>query len=255
VRDPARNSSFHLKDAFTMVNLVSGVFAVHFVTSGEPRNAGYAVIAGFLLGDLLDGYVARLTKTSNRFGGELDSIVDHFVHVFVPGLIILQVYRTAGHETEGLVAMGVLIGMATIRHARLATSRFDFPLCWCGLPRTISGFAAMTLPLSTLFGDHIERLHWLGFAVILGLSLLNVVPIPYMTHRGKRAMQTWVKVLVGLFIVVPVLAFFFARDYTFDLFGAGVLIYAFTGWVPVHPDEREAFYTEYRRWNGELARV
>jgi phosphatidylserine synthase len=243
----------HLKDAFTLVNLLSGVFAVHFVTQGEPRNAGYAVVAGFLLGDLLDGYVARLTGKSNRFGAELDSIVDHFVHVFVPGLIILEVYRRAGHGGEGVFAMGMLVGMATVRHARLAAHRFDFSLCWCGLPRTISGFAAMALPLSTVFGDHVDELHWLGTAVIVALSVLNVVPIPYMTHRGQRAMQPWVKVLVGLFIVVPVLTFLVAREYTFDVFGAGVLIYAFTGWVPVHRDERSAFYAEYRRWSQALS--
>lgn len=250
-----RRGPFHFKDVFTLVNLVSGVIAVRFVLQDRPRMAGYAVIVGYLLGDLLDGFVARATKTSNRFGAEFDSIVDHFVHVVVPGLIIYNVYSNAGHGWLGLSAMGILVGSATLRHARLAAARFDFPLCWCGLPRTVSGFAAMAVPLSHLLQHNLANRHWLelGFVVIAVLSILNLVPIPYMTHRGRRAMQPVVKLGVALFVVTPVLVFFFDRTYTFDVFLVFVLGYALVGWMPVHPDERRDFYREYRRWSAALA--
>lgn len=247
------SSSFHLKDVFTLVNLISGVVAVHFIVLGYPRRAGYAVIVGFLFGDLLDGHVARLTQKSNRFGAELDSIVDHFVHVVVPGLIIYSVYSDAGYDKLGIAALGILVGSATVRHARLAAARFDFPLCWCGLPRTISGFAAMSLPLSRALGNHLKAGHWLGFLAIVGLSMLNLVPIPYMTHRGRRAMQPWVKMFVALFIITPVITFLVDRAWTFDVFAFWVLGYAATGWVPVHRDERLAFREEYRRWATSLS--
>ena len=245
--------TFHVKDVFTLVNLISGIVAIRFVISDRPRAAGYAVIIGYLAGDMIDGLVARATGTSNRFGAEFDSISDHFVHVVVPGLIIYNVYDNADHGWLGLATMGVLVGSATIRHARLASARFDFPLCWCGLPRTVSGFAAMSLPLSRLFTEHLRTDYWMGSVLILLLSLLNVVPIPYMTHRGRRAMQPWVKMLVGLFIVSPAITFMVARPYTFDVFLVFVLGYALAGWVPVHPDERRAFYSEYRRWQSALA--
>lgn len=248
-----RSRSFHLKDLFTLVNLVSGVIAVHFVLQGWPRTAGFTVIVGYLFGDLLDGQVARLTNTSNRFGAELDSIVDHFVHVVVPGIIIYTVYSDAGHEGLGLVALGVLVGTATIRHARLAAAKFDFPLCWCGLPRTISGFTAMSLALAKVVTDNLRHYYVPAFAAVMLLSVMNLVPIPYMTHRGHRAMQTWVKVLVGTFVVLPVIVFFVDRDRTFDVFLVFMLGYAFTGWVPVRRDERSAFWAEYRRWTAELA--
>jgi phosphatidylglycerophosphate synthase len=127
----------HLKDLFTAVNLIAGIIAVHLVLDDKPRAAGFAVIIGFLFGDLLDGQVARLTSTSNRFGAELDSIVDHFVHVLVPGLIVFTIYNHAGHDQMGITAFGILVGMATLRHARLAAVRFDYPLCWCGALRDV----------------------------------------------------------------------------------------------------------------------
>lgn len=248
---------FGVKDVFTLVNLLSGVAAVGFVIAGEARHAGYAVLVGFLLGDIVDGTVARLTGTANPFGAELDSVSDHFVHVFVPGLVLYSVYERGGHAALGLVALAALIACATIRHARFAAARFHFPLCWCGLPRTISGFAALSFPLSTLFanlGSANLGSRWvLGVAVVVVLSAMNLVPIPYMTHRGQRAMQPYVKLGVAIFLLSTPVLFVVARRFTFDALFACMLFFAGAGWIPVHPDERRSFFAEYRRWAAELA--
>ena len=74
-----------------------------------------------------------------------------------------------------------------------------------------------------------------------------------MTHRGHRAMQPWVKVIVAAFFAAPVVLFLFDRPYVFDVFFVGTAGYALTGWVPVRPEERRAFYAEYRRWSRALA--
>lgn len=244
---------FGVKDLFTMVNLLSGVVALRYALAGEVREAGYAVIVGFLLGDIVDGIVARRTGTANAFGAELDAITDHFVHVFVPAVVIYQVYAEGGHRDLGLAAVAVLVAGATIRHARLAAVRFDFPLCWCGLPRTISGFAALSFPLSTLFA-RTDLGYLIGFAVVAVLSALNLAPIPYLTHRGRRSMQLYVKLPVIAFLLSTPVLFLVARRYTFDVFFLGLLTFAVAGWLPVHPDERRQFYAEYRRWAAELGR-
>ncbi|HEV7536802.1 MAG TPA: CDP-alcohol phosphatidyltransferase family protein [Acidimicrobiia bacterium] len=249
----ARPPTFRLKDLFTLVNLLSGVVAVHYVVAGQLERAGYAVHDGYLGGDLLDGAVARMTRTGNRFGAEFDSIVDHFVHVVVPGLIIYTAYRRGGHELVGLFLMGTLVATATIRHARLAAERFDFPLCWCGLPRTISGFVAMSYPLSHTFFTANSWRYTTGAFVVVPLCVLNLVPIPYMTHRGNRGMQPWAKALVAAFIAAPAVMFVFDRPYLFDVFFVATAGYALTGWFPVRPEERRAFYAEYRRWSAALA--
>lgn len=243
---------FGVKDLFTLVNLVSGVLAVGYVLHGEPRRAGYAVIAGFLLGDIVDGTVARRTGTANRFGAEFDAITDHFVHVFVPALVFFEVYDRAHHATLGLVAAGALIAGATVRHARFAAARFDYPLCWCGVPRTISGFAALSFALSTFVG-HGAGAYQVGFAIVVVLSALNLAPIPYMTHRGRRAMQWYVKAVVIPFLLALLVMLLVGRHHIFDLLFAGMLWFVAFGWFPVHPEERREFYAEYRRWSAELA--
>ena len=248
-----RIGPFGLKDVFTLINLLSGVIAVRFALADQPAKAGYAVIAGWLCGDLLDGLVARITKTGNRFGAEFDSVTDHFVHVVVPSLVIYVVYDDGNHGWMGLACVAVLVATATIRHARLSVEHFDFP-CWCGLPRTIAGFAALSFPLSKFFfSDYPER-YWVGFFVVLTLSALTLLPIPYRHHRGSSRLAVPYLALIAMCLVTPIVAFFFDRQYVFDVFFFWIAGYALTGWVPVGRDGRREFYVEYRRWAEAVTR-
>jgi phosphatidylserine synthase len=238
---------FGVKDLFTMVNVLGGVFGIYYAAIGEPAMAGYAILAGYFFGDALDGPVARLTKTGNRFGSEFDSAADHIGQGIAPAVVVFSAYRLAGHRTLGLLLMAALISTASIRQARFNVAKFDFPLTYCGLPRTVSGFVALALPNSMVF-KHSAVGFGLGSIVIAVVAALNIVPIPYMTHRGQRAMQWWVKPLVASFLISPFVAFFVARDYTFDVMLLHAMAYVAAGWLPVMPDERRAFYAEYRRW-------
>jgi phosphatidylserine synthase len=245
---------FGLKDLFTLVNLLGGVAAIHFVVMGRPELAGYALLAGYLLGDALDGPVARATKTSNRFGSEFDTATDHFVQAIVPAIIVYAVYARGGHTIAGFVLMFVIVACGTIRQALFSVARLGDPLMYCGLPRTVSGYAAMSYVLSRVFfrGDA------LGFAIgdvlIPALALMNLLPIPYMTHRGARRMQTYVKLFVVAFLTTPVIALAFARQYTFDVLFVWMFGYAALAWIPLHRDERRAFFVRYRAWADEVHR-
>jgi phosphatidylserine synthase len=241
-----------VKDLFTLLNLTSGVFALYFALHGRLDWAGYAIILGYVFGDTLDGAVARATKTGNRFGGELDAITDHFVHVFVPAIIFVIAYERGGHPYLGLTLGGLLIATATIRHALFAVEKFNFSLCWCGLPRTISGFVALSFPNSTLFFRENPHRYIAGAVVVVVLSALNLVPIPYMTHRGRK-FQWYVLPFIAAFFIMPFVLYFLHRDFVFDFFFAWMFGFAAGGWIPLLPDERRAFYTEYKRWAHEVA--
>jgi phosphatidylserine synthase len=245
---------FGIKDCFTLVNLLGGVFGIHYAMNGQLEMAGYAVLAGYLLGDTLDGPVARLTRTSNRFGSELDTATDHFVQAIVPAIIIYAAYARAGHTTAALVLTAVVIACATVRQALFTVARLGDPLMYCGLPRTVSGFASMALVLSRLFqyrGIGLDA----GLVLIPAFSVMGLLPIPYMTHRGARRMQTYVKILVIGFLVTPTLAFIAARAYTFDVLFLWTFGYAVMAWIPLHADERRAFFARYREWAAEVSRA
>lgn len=243
---------FGVKDLFTMINLLGGVFGIYFAAVGNPAWAGYAIIAGYLFGDVLDGPVARATKTGNKFGGEFDSAADHLGQGIAPAVVVFSAYSLGGHARMGLLLMAALITTASIRQARFNVAKFDSPLTYCGLPRTVSGLIALSFPNSVMFRESGHGPE-LGVVVIGLMAVLNLIPIPYMTHRGGRKMQWWVKLVVTSFLIVPLTTFFVARRYTFDVLFIHLFIYAGLGWLPVLPEERKAFYAEYRRWAALVA--
>jgi phosphatidylserine synthase len=244
-----------VKDLFTLINLMGGTFGVWFVFDHRPDRAGLALLAGYLFGDALDGVVARLTRTSNLFGSELDTATDHFVQAIVPALIVFEVYRQGGHDVLGFVLLSVVVTCATARQALFTAVKMGDPLTYCGLPRTVSGYASMAFVLSRLAfgGDHGAYL--VGAVLVSAFAIMGLLPIPYMTHRGARAMQTYVKVLVVAFLVTPALFFFLAPSYTFDVLFLWTGGYALLGWLPLHGDERRAFFTRYRAWAAEISKT
>ena len=245
---------FGVKDLFTLVNVMGGVFAIHFIMEGHPAWAGYALLAGYLLGDSLDGPVARATKTSNRFGSEFDTATDHFVQAIVPGIIVYAVYARAGHPALGVALLGAVVGCATIRQAMFSVATLGDPLMYCGLPRTVSGYTAMAFVLSRWFGDHQQAGLVIGAVLVPVLVLMGLLPIPYMTHKGMRRMQTWVKVLIMLALVTTLAALVVARDRTFDVMFVWLFGYAALAWFPLTSDERRSFFERYRRWTVDVAR-
>jgi CDP-diacylglycerol---serine O-phosphatidyltransferase len=244
---------FGVKDLFTLVNLMGGVGAIVFVVDGNLPAAGVALLLGFFLGDTLDGPVARMTRTSNKFGSELDTATDHFVQAIAPAVIVYAAYARGGHPTAGLVLMALVIACGTIRQALFSVAKMGDPLMYCGLPRTVSGYGAMAYVLSHLFFTLNPARYAVGAVVIAAFALLNLLPIPYMTHRGGRRMQTHVQVLVFGFLVTPVATFFVAPNYVFDVLFFWMLGYTATGWIPIYPEEKLAFFARYRAWAKEVS--
>jgi len=245
---------FGVKDLFTVINILGGVAGIIFVIDGRPQLAGLAVFAGYLFGDALDGTVARLTGTSNKFGSEFDTATDHLAQAIVPAVIVFGVYAQRAHSTVGAILMAIIITFGTIRQALFSVARIGDPLIYCGLPRTVSGYACMSMVLSQTFATGGDVSLIVGAILTAALSIMGIMPVPYMTHRGARRMQLYVKVLVFGFLLGPPVVFFVARPYTFDLICTFLLGYALFAWFPLSSEERATFRTRYRAWAVEVSR-
>ena len=80
-----------LPSAFTLGNLFFGIYAMVAASKGDFLWAGWFIaFAGAL--DVLDGSVARFTRTGTDFGAELDSLVDAISFGVAPGFILFSLF-------------------------------------------------------------------------------------------------------------------------------------------------------------------
>ena len=84
-----------LPSAFTLGNLFFGVYAIVAASRGDFLWAGWFIIFAGVL-DMLDGRVARFTRTGSAFGAELDSLVDAISFGVAPGYIMFELFFAAG---------------------------------------------------------------------------------------------------------------------------------------------------------------
>lgn len=84
-----RQGIYLLPALFTLGNMALGFFALIKTMSHQFSAAATAVILGHFL-DVIDGRVARLTKTDSKFGIELDSLADLVTFGVAPAFMMYE---------------------------------------------------------------------------------------------------------------------------------------------------------------------
>ena len=208
VQVPLQRGIIILPSAFTLGNLFFGVFAIVAATRGEfGWAAWYIVFAGVL--DMLDGRVARFTRTGSAFGSELDSLVDAVSFGVAPGLIMYQLYFAEGAWSWTvcfvyIAAVVVRLARFNVEQAGRAKSHF------IGLPSPTAGLILATYyPFSRtpFFEQYLAHLPWpqvMGIGMVfLGVLMLSHITYPVVPRIGFRTAR-------GLFTTAVMAACLFA---------------------------------------------
>lgn len=249
---------FGVKDLFTTINLLGGVIAICLCIDGRPYEAGIAVVLGYLLGDSLDGFIARKLGTANEFGAEYDTISDHTAHVIAPAAVVYTVYKDAGllaapwDQVLAIGLAGALVVAVSIRHARNIIAPIDYKGVWAGLPRSVLGFVAIGYCNSS-FAASAPGGWWLGVALIPAMALATLTYFPFPSHRMGRSHHLHVKVLIFLFLGSTGYAVLFHRAILFDVFTFWMAGYSLTGWLSLTRDERARFRDVVREARARAA--
>src|SRR5215470_18274101 len=111
-----RKGVFLIPSLFTAGNLMCGFFSVIATFNGEFINAaGFIILANIL--DGVDGYAARLTKTTSRFGMEFDSLAD-VVSFGVAPAVLVYIWALVPWHTWGWVAACTYVTCGALRLSR-----------------------------------------------------------------------------------------------------------------------------------------
>lgn len=182
-----------LPSAFTLGNLFFGMWAIVVASRGDYINAGWFIIVAGIL-DMLDGRVARFTRTGSAFGAELDSLVDAISFGVAPALVMYHLFFTEGDwswTVSFVYATAVVVRLArfNIEQAGHAKSHFN------GLPSPTAGMIlASYFPFSQtgFFQVWLADLAWpriMGLSmVLLGVLMVSHVPYSVVPRIGLR---TW----------------------------------------------------------------
>jgi CDP-diacylglycerol--serine O-phosphatidyltransferase len=216
-RETLQKGIIILPSAFTLGNLFFGIYAIIAATRGDLVWAGWFIVfAGTL--DMLDGSVARFTRTGSRFGAELDSLVDVISFGVAPGFIIYEIFFVDAQwawllSFVYITAVVLRLARFNIEHDGEAKRHFH------GLPSPAAGGTLATYyPFSqtAFFETYLSDLPWaqiMGVGmVLLGVLLVSHVPyakVPKIGVRTAKGALNTVFVLSNLFAALAVPQYYF----------------------------------------------
>ena len=195
-----------------------------------------ALIFLAILFDMFDGQVARMTRTTSDFGGQLDSLCDLVSFGAAPAFLLVKMCPefASAHGREVWTIAGLYVCCAALRLARfnVETDEDDPHVSFAGLPSpaaaaTIASMAMFSYTLRNEinyepYGNYDFWLQQLMPPVAVALALLMVSRIAYphvvtQLLRRKRSFAHVVGIVfvaMGLWTVrwysVPILCFAYA---------------------------------------------
>ncbi len=231
-----------LPTLLTLGNGICGFVAITFASkipvadaNANANDVNFAWAGWFLLlamlCDMLDGYVARLTKTASEFGGELDSLCDVVSFGVAPAFLLLKLGPSGASPFLHQVLAGIAalyFACTALRLARFNVENDPDPANhkrFKGLPSP--GAAGCLAGLAILRGEFAseQTATWLGFeqpaiheivvrvvevlspvcALVVALLMVSNVPYPHATSkifRGKKHIGHLIQVLLAALILL-----------------------------------------------------
>lgn len=170
---PVRRGIYLLPALFTIGNLSLGFLALIKTVSHQFSAAATAILIGHVL-DIFDGTVARLTRTSSRFGIELDSLADWMTFCIAPSFMMYELVLKNNRS------WGFAIALLFVICGALRLARFNLkahmgeatPSHFTGLPTPAAGGV---LAIFALLYDVME----LGKNIRSLPMVMNQVPVFY----------------------------------------------------------------------------
>jgi CDP-diacylglycerol--serine O-phosphatidyltransferase len=232
--EPLHRGVYLLPNLLTTCGLFSGFYAIIATIDGAYQTAALAILVAHVF-DGLDGRIARLTKTTSRFGIEYDSLSDVIAFGVAPGILVYQwALEPWGHW--GWLASSLYVACGALRLARFnVMAELGAKKSFTGLPiPAAADTIASTVLLYYFFGgEGATHKHLILLAMIYVLAGLMVSNVSYQSFKGLRIsprQPLWILValIVGLkFVIAEPQIFMFAAFMTYALSGPVAWVFGY----------------------------
>jgi CDP-diacylglycerol--serine O-phosphatidyltransferase len=228
-RPRVRRAVVVLPNAFTLGNLFFGFWSMVSATRGNFLWAGwFLVLAGIM--DVIDGRLARLSRTDSKFGAELDSLVDVISFGVAPAILMYHLMFADAGGFAWMLGFTYVVAVA-IRLARFnVASETPYTPWFTGLPSPAAGMLlgvyypfSQTSWYAATLGRFNEQVVLVLLMLLLSVLMVSNVRYPKLPGIGFRSSRGRFGLVVNVGIVAGGI---FVPEYFFFTFG---ITYVFFG--------------------------
>ena len=211
---------------FTAGNLMCGFFSIIATFQGDYVNAALLILLANVF-DGVDGYVARLTRTTSQFGVEFDSLADVVAFGVAPAILV-YFWALVPWGNWGWLAASTYVVCGALRLSRFnVQAQGGAKNYFVGLPIPAAAqmITSSVILYNFLDGAGAPSRHLTFLLVIYGLAVLMVSNIPYFSLKNndmRKRHPDWMLVS-GLILITLIIA---QRQI---MFFSIVLIYTLSG--------------------------
>ena len=216
-----RKGIYILPNTLTLCGMFCGFYAILASYRADFVIAAWAILIANIF-DGLDGWVARLTNSTTKFGIELDSLSDLVAFGVAPAVLIYSwALQPFGRLGWGAAFIFVICGALRLARYNVQMGSTESK-AFTGLPIPAAGtvIASLVLFYNELWGGHVEPSYIILFLPFL-LAVLMVSMLKFHALKEidfKKRKPFWFLVAIGtafvLIIMYPeIVIFTFATIY------------------------------------------
>jgi CDP-diacylglycerol--serine O-phosphatidyltransferase len=235
-----------LPSIVTLMNGLCGLTAIIFASKGmdtawNPQmlpkvNISFFALAGYMIflgmiADMLDGHVARISKSTSSFGAQLDSLCDVISFGAAPAFLMLKLVEAYSSQLENfrhtlfferiVYFIALIYAMcAIIRLARFNVENTEDDAAHLGFAGLPSPAAAgmmvsavifqqdflpkiMELPEGSIRAFQLATIWVLPvIALMTGLLMVTRIPYPHVMNRLLRGKKSFLTFLLAVFVML-----------------------------------------------------
>ncbi|MBD3272116.1 MAG: CDP-diacylglycerol--serine O-phosphatidyltransferase [Elusimicrobia bacterium] len=237
-----KKGAYLLPSSMTLVNLGLGFFSIIQSINGIFRFAALAIIFGHIA-DIIDGIVARMTKTTSSFGLEFDSFADWITFGIAPAILVYQLQlHKYGELGFGIALFFVITGSLRLAKFNIRAKEDSANGYFVGLPIPGAGGMvaaivllydlssrpmAKTIPGIMVLVPYIMKLLPV---IMFVLSLLMITQIRFFSTKQTRLFRPRSLRSIIFWVVAGLLMYAYPQNFTFILYVA-YIVWGLSGYV------------------------
>ncbi|MBM4141560.1 MAG: CDP-diacylglycerol--serine O-phosphatidyltransferase [Nitrospira sp.] len=197
-----------LPNTLTLCGLFCGFYSILAALKGDYLYAAWAILAANVF-DGLDGWVARLTSSTTRFGIELDSLSDLVAFGVAPAVMLYK-WALEPFGRVGWAAAFLFVACGALRLARyniqMGTSESK---SFTGMP--IPGAAIIVATLLIFYFEKWGTLPDKNYFILIFTIFLSVLMVSTLRFHGLKELDLskrkpfWILVAIVMVLVVIII--------------------------------------------------